>query len=122
MRSPSSTATRRCTATSSSRREHREHVTSDFTQDEYLGLQRVVHCVGEAIRRVVPTERLYILSLGSRQGNRHVHWHLAPLPPGVPFELQQLAALDTNVCLDLADAELTELAQKLREGIEASAA
>jgi ATP adenylyltransferase len=89
----------------------------DFTPDEYARLQRVVHRVGEAIRRVVPTERLYILSLGSRQGNRHVHWHLAPLPPGVPFEEQQLAALDTDICLDLSEAEMTELAQKLRDAL-----
>ena len=32
-----------------------------------------------------PTERLYLLSLGSHQGNAHVHWHIAPLPPGVPY-------------------------------------
>jgi diadenosine tetraphosphate (Ap4A) HIT family hydrolase len=98
-------------------REHREDVTGDFTPDEYARLQRVVHRVGEAIRRVVPTERLYILSLGSRQGNRHVHWHLAPLPAGVPFEEQQLAALDTDICLDLSEAEMTELAQKLRDAL-----
>ena len=42
---------------------------------------------------VVPTERLYLLALGSRQGNAHVHWHVAPLPPGVPYEKQQYAAL-----------------------------
>lgn len=98
-------------------REHREEVTGDFTPEEYLRLQEIVHRVGEAIRAVVRTERLYVLSLGSRQGNRHVHWHLAPLPPGVPFEQQQLAALDTNVCLDLTDEELSELAQKLRDAI-----
>jgi diadenosine tetraphosphate (Ap4A) HIT family hydrolase len=103
-------------------RQHRELVTSDFTRGEYLRLQEVVHRVGEAIRRVVPTERLYILSLGSRQGNRHVHWHLAPLPPGVPFEQQQFAALDTSVCLDVSDDELAELARKLREAILVSAA
>jgi diadenosine tetraphosphate (Ap4A) HIT family hydrolase len=98
-------------------REHREHVTADFTRDEYLRLQDVVHRVGEAIRSVVPTERLYVLSLGSRQGNPHVHWHLAPLPPGVPFEEQQFAALDTNTRLDLSEAESEELARKLRAAL-----
>lgn len=102
-------------------REHREEVTGDFTRDEYLRLQAVVHRVGEAIRSVVPTERLYVLSLGSRQGNSHVHWHLAPLPPGVPFHEQQLAALGTDVCLDLSDAELNELASNIRDAISASA-
>jgi hypothetical protein len=43
-----------------------------------------------AVRRTVEAERVYILSLGSQQGNRHVHWHIAPLPYGVPFKEQQL--------------------------------
>jgi diadenosine tetraphosphate (Ap4A) HIT family hydrolase len=51
-----------------------------------------VYQVGEALRRELPTERLYVMSLGSQSGNRHVHWHVAPLPPGVPYEQQQLAA------------------------------
>jgi diadenosine tetraphosphate (Ap4A) HIT family hydrolase len=97
-------------------REHREQVTGDFSRDEYLQLQEVVRRAGEAVRQVVPTERLYILSLGSQQGNRHVHWHVAPLPPGVPFDRQQLAALDADV-LDLSDAELEDLAARLREAL-----
>jgi diadenosine tetraphosphate (Ap4A) HIT family hydrolase len=96
-------------------RRHLEQVTGDFAPDEYLGLQRVVHRVGEALRAVVPTERLYVLSLGSAQGNRHVHWHLAPLPPGVPFAEQQLAALHTDLVVDLSDDELADLAARLRE-------
>ena len=98
-------------------RQHREQVTGDFTVDEYLQLQEVVHRVGEAIRAVVPTERLYILSLGSQQANRHVHWHLAPLPPGVPFEQQQLAALDTHDCLDLSEEQFADLARQIREAV-----
>jgi diadenosine tetraphosphate (Ap4A) HIT family hydrolase len=94
---------------------HREQVTGDFSLDEYLHLQAVVHRVGEAIRQVVPTERLYVLSLGSQQANRHVHWHLAPTPPGLPFEQQQLAALDSNIVLDLTQAEQADLASRLRD-------
>lgn len=101
-------------------REHREQVTGDFTTAEYLAVQRVVYRVGEAIRAVVPTERLYVLSLGSQQGNRHVHWHLAPLPPGVPFEDQQLTALDRSDVLDLPDEELADLATRLNERLMAS--
>jgi diadenosine tetraphosphate (Ap4A) HIT family hydrolase len=67
-------------------RDHREDVTDDFGLDEHLALQAVVHRVGEAVGRVVPTERLNVLILGSRQANSHVHWHVAPLPVGVPFE------------------------------------
>jgi diadenosine tetraphosphate (Ap4A) HIT family hydrolase len=85
-------------------KEHRERVVEDFSADEYLALQAVVHGVGRAICRAVPTDRLYVLSLGSSEGSSHVHWHLASLPPGVPFERQQLAALDTD--LGLGDDEL----------------
>jgi len=99
-------------------REHREQVTGDFTRDEFVRLQEVVHRVGEAIRRAVPTERLYVLSLGSQQGNRHVHWHLAPLPPGVPFEQQQFAALDTDECLDLSDDDFALLAERIRAELD----
>jgi diadenosine tetraphosphate (Ap4A) HIT family hydrolase len=99
-------------------REHREQVTGDFTLEEYLRLQSVVYRVGEAVRRVLPTERLYVLSLGSQEGNRHVHWHLAPLPPGVPFERQQFAALDTNDVVDMTDAQLADLAERLKAQIE----
>jgi ATP adenylyltransferase len=72
---------------------HREQVVGDFLLEEYLGVQCVVHATGTALAQVLPTERLYVLSLGSQQANRHVHWHLVPLPPGVPYEEQQLAAL-----------------------------
>jgi diadenosine tetraphosphate (Ap4A) HIT family hydrolase len=92
-------------------------VTGDFDRAEYLALQDVVRRVGEAIRLVVPTERLYVLSLGSQEGNRHVHWHLAPLPPGVPFEKQQLAALNTDDCFDLTESELDDLAERLRAAL-----
>ena len=73
--------------------EHKECVVDDFTLEEHLDMQRVIYNVGRAVKATVPTERLYILSLGSRQGNSHVHWHLAPLPPGVPLEKQQYKAL-----------------------------
>ena len=99
-------------------RDHREEVTGDFERDEYLALQAAVHRVGEALRAAVPTERLYVLSLGSRQGNRHVHWHLVPLPPGVPFEQQQLAAVAADAgVLDVPDRELAALAVRVREAL-----
>jgi hypothetical protein len=51
--------------------------------------------------------------------NRHVHWHLAPLPPGVPFEEQQLAALDwSRGVLDLSDDEQRALAGAIRAYVE----
>ncbi len=101
-------------------RGHREQVTHDFSLDEYLRLQSLIFRVGEALRRVVPTERLYLLSLGSQQGNRHVHWHLVPLPPGVPYEEQQLEALHmAHGVLQLSDDEMADLAGRIRSAMDA---
>jgi diadenosine tetraphosphate (Ap4A) HIT family hydrolase len=73
---------------------HAEAVVADFPVAEYLDLQRRVYDVGQAVQAVVPTERLYVLSLGSQQGTAHVHWHVVPLPPGVPYPDQQLGLFD----------------------------
>ncbi len=100
-------------------RDHREDVVADFSADEYLELQRVLHRVGAALHRVLPVERLYVLSLGSRQGNSHVHWHLAPLPRGVPYQEQQLAALDWGRAgiLDRSEDEQAALAARIRAAL-----
>ena len=74
-------------------RRHVEDVVRDLTSAEYLSLQAVVHKVARAVGEVTRPERTYLLSLGSMQGNSHVHWHIAPLPPGVPYEEQQYRAL-----------------------------
>ena len=98
---------------------HKEQVTGDFTMDEYLTLQRAVYQVSEAVRQTVDTERVYVLSLGSQQGNRHVHWHIAPLPPGVLFKQQQLDALRIDAgFLDISDHEMMELAKRIRENLK----
>lgn len=98
---------------------HKEHVTGDFTMDEYVSLQKAVYRIAEAVRRSVDTERVYILSLGSQQGNRHVHWHIAPLPFGVPFKQQQLDALHIhNGILDISDQEMAKLAERIRQHME----
>ena len=100
-------------------RQHREQVTSDFTPAEYLQLQGLIYQVSEAVRQVVPTERVYLLSLGSQQGNSHVHWHIAPLPPGVPFLKQQLEALRVaDRILDLSEQEMSSLATQIRTAME----
>ncbi len=100
-------------------REHREQATGDFSLEEYLQLQQLIYVVAEALRQVVPTERLYILTLGSQQGNRHVHWHLAPLPPGVPYEQQQTAAIDISKgVLAIPDDEMASLARSIRQAME----
>jgi diadenosine tetraphosphate (Ap4A) HIT family hydrolase len=100
--------------------EHREQVIGDFGLDEYLELQTFVFRLGQAVTAVVPTERLYVLSLGSNDGNAHVHWHLAPLPPGTPYRSQQYAALmpETAGLLELDPAELRALARDIRAALQ----
>jgi diadenosine tetraphosphate (Ap4A) HIT family hydrolase len=96
-------------------REHREQVTGDFDEAEYVELQRVVHRVTEAVRRATGAERVYLLSLGSQHANRHVHWHVVPCPPGLPFERQQLALLDWDQGLvDMSDEETAAIAAAIR--------
>jgi ATP adenylyltransferase len=100
-------------------RQHRERVTGDFAREEYLGLQDLIYRVAEVLRQVVPTERMYILSLGSQQGNSHVHWHIAPLPPGVPLEKQQFEALRLEKgVLTLSEEEMASLAIRIGQRIE----
>jgi histidine triad (HIT) family protein len=100
---------------------HVEQVTGDLGLPNYLRLQSVVYRVSEALRRVLEVERVYVLSLGSQAGNRHVHWHVAPLPPGVPPEQQQLAALDIERAgyLAMDDAEMAQLAARIADAIAA---
>lgn len=96
-------------------REHREHVTGSFTHQEYLRLQSLVYRVGEALRAELPTERVYTLSLGSQQGNSHVHWHVVSLPPGVPYAEQQFHFLMAeNGKIEVMPEELADLAARLR--------
>jgi diadenosine tetraphosphate (Ap4A) HIT family hydrolase/GNAT superfamily N-acetyltransferase len=99
-------------------RRHVADVVRDLTATEYLALQAVVHTVAMAINRVVPTERTYLLSLGSMQGNAHVHWHVAPLPPGVPYSRQQFHALMTeNGVVPQTPDEVAELGAAIRAAL-----
>lgn len=100
--------------------EHREAVAADFGLDEYLALQTLVHRVARALPQVVPTERVYVLSLGSQQGTAHVHWHVVALPPGVPYEEQQYHALihSRHGVLDLTEDERSALAARIRAAMD----
>jgi len=102
--------------------EHREQVVSDFSLGEYVELQSFVHQVGRALSEVVPTERLYLLSMGSQQGNRHVHWHVAALPPGVPFEDQQISALtaERTGYLVISEEARDKFSARLRAALSSS--
>lgn len=97
---------------------HLEGVTADFSVDEYLGLQRLIYQVAEGVRRVLKPERVYLLSLGSQAANAHVHWHIAPLPFGVPLEKQQFYALmHEHGAPEISEGEQADYALRLKAAI-----
>jgi diadenosine tetraphosphate (Ap4A) HIT family hydrolase len=100
--------------------DHRTDVVDSFTSAAYLELQSLIYRVGRALTRTVPTERLYIMSMGSHQGNAHVHWHLVPLPPGVPYADQQFNAvmLDRAGYVEITAEDEAALCASLRAVIE----
>jgi diadenosine tetraphosphate (Ap4A) HIT family hydrolase len=100
-------------------KEHRKHVTGDFTMEEYIDLQRLVYRVSEAVREEVGAERMYIYSFGSNQGNSHAHWHVVPLPPGVPYDEQQGAwASWSQGVLRIPQEEMASLAESIGRRVE----
>ena len=99
---------------------HVEDLAEDLTTEAYLALQARVHRLARAMKQVLPVERVYVLSLGSQQGNRHLHFHVVPLPPGVPYEQQQYHALMAeHGILPLTDADMASLAQQLGDAYSA---
>ncbi len=95
-------------------KEHREGVTADFALEEYLRLQSLVYRVTEAVRVEVGAERMYLYTFGSNQGNAHVHWHVVPLPTGVPYEDQQGAWADwSKGVLEIPQQEMSDLAGRI---------
>jgi diadenosine tetraphosphate (Ap4A) HIT family hydrolase len=99
-------------------KRHVEDWVHDLDEAEYLALQQVVHRVAWAVAGTVPAERMYSLSLGSQQGNAHLHWHLAPLPPGVPYRRQQhYALMAENGVLDVDDSSQAALARAISSRI-----
>ncbi|MGW1802528.1 HIT family protein [Streptomyces sp. NPDC001984] len=58
---------------------HIEHVVRDMDEAAFNGLMLVVRKVALAVEAVFAPERTYLLSLGSQQGNAHLHWHIAGL-------------------------------------------
>ncbi|MEV4625809.1 HIT family protein [Micromonospora sp. NPDC049523] len=99
-------------------RQHVEHAVRDLNVEAYLRLQEVVYRVARAVEAVVPSERTYLLSLGSQQGNSHLHWHIAPLPPGTPYAQQQFQALlAENGVIAWSDDQAAELGNLLRTAL-----
>lgn len=100
-------------------KRHVVDVVGDLDLDEYLYLQRVVHAVGRAVERAVAPERIYIASFGSHQVNAHVHFHIHPLPPGVPVREQQMVSMLAERVgrLELTPAEWDELGLRIRTAV-----
>ncbi|MFI1067793.1 HIT family protein [Streptomyces spororaveus] len=102
---------------------HIEHAVRDLDATAYTRLMLVVREVALAVEDVLDSERTYLYSLGSRQGNAHLHWHIAALPPGVPYERQQFHALMTeNGVLSPSPAEQSATAALLRAALAARSA
>jgi histidine triad (HIT) family protein len=96
-------------------KRHLTDVTGDFSKAEYLDLQAFTWRVSEALRKVLKPERNYILSLGSLSANAHVHWHIAPLPPGLPLEKQQYHALmHEHGAIEVSDQEREGFVKRVR--------
>lgn len=94
--------------------EHVEDLAEGLSPEAYLRLQARVHRLSRALKQVFGAERIYVLSLGSQQANRHLHFHVVPLPPGVPLERQQYHALMAeNGVLDLPPAEMAAMAEAI---------
>ncbi|QKG18599.1 HIT family protein [Actinomadura verrucosospora] len=98
---------------------HVEHVVRDLDEPAYTRLMLAVRRVALAVESVIEPERTYLLSLGSQQGNAHLHWHIAGLPPGVPLRQQQFHALMTeNGVLRPPPDETAAMAARLRQALD----
>jgi diadenosine tetraphosphate (Ap4A) HIT family hydrolase len=97
---------------------HLEDLADDLDEAAYLRQQALIHRLARALKTVLPVERVYVLALGSKQGNSHLHWHVAPLPPEVPYEKQQFHALMAeNGVLTLPDKRMADLARRIGEAL-----
>ena len=100
-------------------RAHVEDLADGFSRDAYLGLQRRVHDLSRALKHVFDAERIYVLSLGSMAANSHVHFHVVPLPRGVPLARQQYHALMAeHGIVELSETEMQQMAVAIGSAYE----
>jgi diadenosine tetraphosphate (Ap4A) HIT family hydrolase len=63
---------------------------------------------------LVGAKRMHLYTVGSNEGNAHVHWHIVPLPPGVPYDKQQGAwASWSSGVLEIPQEEMASLAARI---------
>ncbi|MEU1307794.1 HIT family protein [Streptomyces cinnamoneus] len=99
-------------------KRHVEHVVRDLDEGAYSRLMLFVREIALAAEAVLGPERTYLYSLGSQQGNSHLHWHVAGLPSGVPYQEQQFHALmSENGVLHPAPEDTAETAARIREAV-----
>ena len=99
---------------------HIEDLAEDLSRDSYLRLQATVHQLSRALKHTFDAERIYVLSLGSQQGNSHLHWHVVPLPKGIPYEEQQYHALMAeHGVLSFSETEMAAMATRIRTAFDA---
>ncbi|WP_328718764.1 HIT domain-containing protein [Streptomyces sp. NBC_00247] len=97
---------------------HLEHVVGDLDAEGFHRLMEVVRLVARAVEAVAAPERTYLYSLGSQDGNAHIHWHIAGLPPGVPYAEQQFHALMAeNGVLRGTRPDVPRIGRRIREAI-----
>lgn len=103
-------------------KNHVEDLSNDLDEPAYLRLQAVVHRLSRALKQVFDAERIYVLSLGSQQGNSHLHFHVVPLPSGVPYANQQYHALMAeHGIVELSEAEMAAMADRITTAYRALA-
>ncbi|WP_438828565.1 HIT family protein [Streptomyces hesseae] len=99
-------------------KRHLEHVVRGLDEPAYVRLMLFVRRVALAMEEVCRPERTYLYSLGSQQGNAHVHWHIAGLPSDTPYERQQFHALMAEHGVIKAPPEhMDALAERLRQAL-----
>jgi diadenosine tetraphosphate (Ap4A) HIT family hydrolase len=99
-------------------KRHLENLAQDLSPEAYLAMQALVHRLARALEQVFDAERIYVLSLGSQQANSHIHFHVVPLPQGVPLAQQQYHALMVeNGILHLPDEEMAAIAGRIRAAL-----
>ena len=100
---------------------HVEDLAEGLSLRAYLALQERVHRLARALKRTFDAERIYVLSLGSMAANSHVHFHVAPLPKGVPLAHQQYHALMAeNGILQMPETEMREIASAVARAYAAA--
>ncbi|MGW5864099.1 HIT family protein [Streptomyces sp. NPDC055239] len=97
---------------------HVEHAVRELDEAAYVRLMLFLRQVTLAVEHVFDSERTYLYSLGSQEGNSHLHWHIAALPPGVPYSEQQFHVLmSENGVLDVPSDEAADVAARIRDAV-----